>query len=175
MLGLHLVWCLWLNQKPIIFQDAREGLGRLIKALKNRQSAMECLHGLPASSTVTQKGTFWFCAQRPSCEFFCPDQDCYMFGKATTAYRESGCIHPRCYGHERLAKMRMVKDTNNQNYGRPFFVGLGLNWNQLNEKDKKTARYLEKYIHKIRFNSPSTLPVSNLPQIIREYATQTLW
>ncbi len=107
MLGLHLVWCLWLNQKPIIFQDAREGLGRLIKALKNRQSAMECLHGLPASSTVTQKGTFWFCAQRPSCEYFCPDQDCYMFGKATTAYRESGCIHPRCYGHGRLAKMRM--------------------------------------------------------------------
>ena len=77
---------------------------------------------LPASSTVTQKGTFWFCAQRPSCEFFCPDQDCYMFGEATTAYRESGCIHPRCYGHGRLAKMRMVKDTNNQNYGRPFFV-----------------------------------------------------
>ncbi len=38
MLGLHLVWCLWLNQEPIIFQDAREGLERLIKALKNRQS-----------------------------------------------------------------------------------------------------------------------------------------
>jgi hypothetical protein len=38
MLGLHLVWYLWLNQEPIIFQDAREGLECLIKALKNRQS-----------------------------------------------------------------------------------------------------------------------------------------
>ena len=83
---------------------------------------MECLHGLPASSTVTQKGTFWFCGENPSCEFFCPDQDCYMFGKAVMAYRESGCVHPRCYGHGRLAKLRMVKDKNNQNYGRPFFV-----------------------------------------------------
>ena len=45
-----------------------------------------------------------------------------MFGKAVTAYRECGCVHPRCYGHGRLAKLRMVKNKNNQNYGRPFFV-----------------------------------------------------
>ena len=63
MLGLHLVWCLWFSQKPIIIQDAREGVERLIKALENRQNTMECLHGLPASSTVTQKGTFWFCGR----------------------------------------------------------------------------------------------------------------
>ena len=31
MLGLHLVWCLWFSQKPIIIQDAREGVERLIK------------------------------------------------------------------------------------------------------------------------------------------------
>ena len=79
MLGLHLVWHLWFSQKPIIIQDAREGLEHLIKALKNSQSTMECLHGLPASSTVTQKGTFWFCGQKPSCEFFCPDQDCFVW------------------------------------------------------------------------------------------------
>ena len=117
-----MVWCLWFSQKPVIIQNAREGVERLIKALENRQSTMECLHGLPASSTVTQKSTFWFCGESPSCEFFCSDQDCYMFGKAVTAYRKSGCVHPRCYGHGHLAKMRMVKDKNNQNYGRPFFV-----------------------------------------------------
>ena len=109
MLGLHLVWCLWFNQKPIIIQDAREGVECLIKALKNRQNTMECLLGLPASSTVTQKGTFWFCGENLSCEFFCPDQDCYMFGKAVTAYRESGCVHPRCYGHGRLESCEWLK------------------------------------------------------------------
>jgi hypothetical protein len=125
MFGLYLLWCLCFSEKSTIFQDASEGLDHLKKALENLQACrntMECLHGLPASSTVTQKGTFWFCGQKPSCEFFCPDQDCYMFGKAATAFRESGCLHPRCYGHGRLAKMRMVKDTNNQSYGRPFFV-----------------------------------------------------
>ena len=122
MLGLHFVWCLWFSQKRTIFQEAREGLERLIKALESRQNTMECLPGLPASSTMTQKGTFWFCGQKPSCEFFCPDQDCYMFGKAVTAYRKSGSVHPRCYGHGRLAKIQMVKDTSNNNYGRPFFV-----------------------------------------------------
>ena len=34
MLGLHLVWWLWFSQKPTIFQDAREGVERLIKALE---------------------------------------------------------------------------------------------------------------------------------------------
>ena len=53
MLGLHFVWCLWFSQKRTIFQEAREGLERLIKALESRQNTMECLHGLPASSTMT--------------------------------------------------------------------------------------------------------------------------
>ena len=76
MLGLHLVWCLWFSQKAITIQDAIEGVELLIKALENRQNTMECLHGLPVSSTVTQKGTFWFGVENPSFEFFCPDQDC---------------------------------------------------------------------------------------------------
>ncbi len=59
-----------------------------------------------------------------------------------------------------------------QTYATSILFDLGLNWNQLNEKDQKTARYLEKYIHKIRFNSPSTVPVSNLPQIVREYFSE---
>ena len=72
MLGLHLVWCLWFSQKPIIIQDAREGVERLIKALENRQNTMECLHALTASSTVTQKGTFWFCGENRVVSSFAP-------------------------------------------------------------------------------------------------------
>ena len=45
-----------------------------------------------------------------------------MFGKAITSFRENGCVHPMCFGHGRTAKMRMVKHTNNKNYGRPFLV-----------------------------------------------------
>ncbi len=60
MLGLHLVWCLWLNQKPIIFQDAREGLERLIKGLKNRQSAMECFRYIVGPLCVTKFHLKWF-------------------------------------------------------------------------------------------------------------------
>ena len=45
LLGLHFVWSLWFSQKPIIFEDAREGFERLIKALKNHQSTVVGLHG----------------------------------------------------------------------------------------------------------------------------------
>ncbi len=67
-------------------------------------------------------------------------------------------------------ELALIKE--DQTYATSILFDLGLNWNQLNEKDQKTARYLEKYIHKIRFNSPSTVPVSNLPQIVREYFSE---
>ena len=71
---------------------------------------MECLHGKTAACSTTKHGTFWFCEQRPSCEFFCSDEDCYMYTKAVAAFRESGCLHPVCPTHQKLAKLRMVKD-----------------------------------------------------------------
>ena len=71
---------------------------------------MECLHGKPASSSTTKNGTFWFCGQQPSCEFFCPDQDCYMYTKAMATFLENGCIHPVCPAHQRYAKLCVVKD-----------------------------------------------------------------
>ena len=83
---------------------------------------MECLHGKPASSSTTKNGTFWFCGQKPSCEFFCPHQDCYMYAKAMATFRENGCIHPVCPAHQRYAKLCVVKDKMKQSYGRPFFV-----------------------------------------------------
>ena len=83
---------------------------------------MECLHGKLASSSTTQNGVFWFCGQKPSCEFFCPEEDCHMFGKAVASFHNSKCIHPTCYTHGKLAQMRMVKDKMKESYGRPYFV-----------------------------------------------------
>ena len=37
--------------------------------------------------------------------------------KAVAAFRESGCLHPLCPTHQKLAKLRMVKDKMKQNYG----------------------------------------------------------
>ena len=62
---------------------------------------MECLHGKPAFSSTTKKGTFRFSGQKLSCKFFCLDQDCYMYTKAVAAFRESGCLHPVCPTHQR--------------------------------------------------------------------------
>ena len=84
--------------------------------------AMECLHGKSAASSTTKNGTFWFCGQKPSCEFFCRDEDCYMYTKAVAAFRGSGSIHPVCPTHQKFARLCMVKDKMKLNYGRPFFV-----------------------------------------------------
>ena len=77
---------------------------------------MECLHGKPESSSTTQNGMFWFCGQNPSCEFFCPVEDCYMFEKAVASFHKSNCLHPTCYTHEKLAQIRMVKDKMKESY-----------------------------------------------------------
>ncbi len=45
-----------------------------------------------------------------------------MYTKAVAAFRESGCLHSVSPTHQKLAKLRMVKDKMNQSYGRPFFV-----------------------------------------------------
>ena len=57
---------------------------------------MECLHGKAAASTTTNNGTFWFCGEKPSCEFFRQDENCYMYTRAVAAFRASGSIHPVC-------------------------------------------------------------------------------
>jgi hypothetical protein len=84
---------------------------------------MECFHGKPAACSTTARGTFWFCGETPSCEFFCHDEDCYLFTRAMEACQNSGSSHPICpTHHQRLAKLRVVKDKMKDNYGRPFFT-----------------------------------------------------
>ena len=48
---------------------------------------MECLHRKTAACSTTKHGTFWFCGQKPSCEFFCSDENCYVYKKAVAAFR----------------------------------------------------------------------------------------
>ena len=83
---------------------------------------MECLHGKPASHSTTNRGAFWFCGQKPSCEFFCRDEDCYIFTKAVEDFRNCGPQHPVCSTHQKIARLCVVKDTMKQSYGRPFLV-----------------------------------------------------
>ena len=83
---------------------------------------MKCLHGKPAASSTTKNGSFWFCDQKPSCNFFCPEDDGYQFEKAIATWRSLGTPQPKCDGHHKLARMRIVKDLMKASYGRPYFV-----------------------------------------------------
>ena len=83
---------------------------------------MKCLHSKPAAHSTTQNGSFWFCHQNPSCNLFCCKDEGYLYEKAITAWRAMKQPHPRCGGHNKLAKMRVVRDLMKASYGRPFFV-----------------------------------------------------
>jgi hypothetical protein len=83
---------------------------------------MECFHGKSAACSTTARGTFWFSGETPSCEFFCHDEDCYLFTRSMEACQNSGSNHPICPTHQRLAKLRVIKDKMKDNYGRPFFT-----------------------------------------------------
>ena len=41
---------------------------------------------------------------------------------ARCSWRANGPIHPVCDTHQRLARMKVVKDVSKLNFGRPFFV-----------------------------------------------------
>ena len=75
-----------------------------------------------ASRSTTQNGSFWFCNQSSSCQFFCPEDEGYLFEKAIESCKSTKQPHPRCDGHQKLARMRVVKNLLKPTYGRPFFV-----------------------------------------------------
>ena len=67
-------------------------------------------------------GSFWFCNQNPSCNFFCSDDESYTYEKAAAVWKSTKQPHPCCEKHGKLAKMHVVKNLLKSNYGRPFFV-----------------------------------------------------
>ena len=83
---------------------------------------MKCLHGEPCAQSTTQKGTFWYCNHTQNCYFFCSEDESYLYEKAITAWKCTEQPQPRCEKHNKLAKMRVVKDLMKASYGRPFFV-----------------------------------------------------
>ena len=83
---------------------------------------MKCLHGEPCAQSTTQKGTFWYCNQPQNCNFLCSEDESYLYEKAITAWKCTEQPQPRCEKHNKLAKMRVVKDLMKASYGRPFFV-----------------------------------------------------
>ena len=89
--------------------------------LRGEGDKMNCLHGHPAGNSTTQNGSFWFCNQSPSCNFFCTEDEGFLFEKAIAAWRSTKQLHPRCDKHGRLTKMRVVKDLMKASHGRPFF------------------------------------------------------
>ena len=83
---------------------------------------MKCLHAEPCAHSTTQKGSFWFCNQNRSCNFFCSEDESYLYVNAAAAWKSTKQPHPRCEKHGKLAKIRVVKNLLKPNYGRPFFV-----------------------------------------------------
>ena len=83
---------------------------------------MKCLHGEPCAQSTTEKGTFWFCNQNPSCKLICSGDESYLYEKAIGAWKSTKQTQPRCEKQNKLAKIRIVKNLLEANYGRPFFV-----------------------------------------------------
>ena len=83
---------------------------------------MKCLHGELCAQSTTQNGSFWFCNQSPSCNFFCSKDESYLYEKAAAVWKSTKQPHPRCEKHGKLAKMYVVKNLLKSNNGRPFFV-----------------------------------------------------
>ena len=83
---------------------------------------MKCLHGEPCAQSTTEKGTFLFCNQTPSCNFICSDDESYTYKKAIAAWKSTKQPQPHCEKHGKLAKLRVVKNLLKANYARPFFV-----------------------------------------------------
>ncbi len=82
---------------------------------------MRCLHKLPARASETENGLFWFCNQKPTCNFICSEDEGYLYEMGIIAFERTKQPQPYCCGNN-PAKLRVVKDIMKQNYGRPFFV-----------------------------------------------------
>jgi hypothetical protein len=87
----------------------------------NHAAIMECLHKLPAATTQTENGEFWFCEQKPSCHFICSKDEEYIYENTLSAFHATEQPQLVCCDNN-AATFRVVKDIIKDNYGRPFFV-----------------------------------------------------
>ena len=68
------------------------------------------------------KWCIFYYGQKPSCNFFCPQNDCSYFHNAIAMWTNSNTPQPKCHEHKKLTKMLVVKDIFKTSFGRPFFV-----------------------------------------------------
>ena len=90
---------------------------------------MLCLHGKPAATSTTEKGTFWFCGEPSSCHFICSEEQAFLYDKAIKEFLTTKQDRPRCCGvapetsaERNYARIRVVRDIAKTNFGRPFFT-----------------------------------------------------
>ena len=90
---------------------------------------MLCLHGKEALSSYNENGPFWFCSQvgKDDCHLMCSEEGGYLYDKAIQAFLATKQERPKCCAVDKtsekrnFAKMFVVKDLPNENFGRPFF------------------------------------------------------
>ena len=100
---------------------------------------MFCLHGKPAVTATTDKGTFWFCGEPSSCHLICPEEHELLYDEAVQKFLKTDQPRPVCCGIEgtderNYARIRVVRDASKASFGRPFFVC---------SKEKDQCRYFE--------------------------------
>ena len=88
---------------------------------------MLCLHGKPAVTSTTDKGTFLFCGEPFSCNFVCPVEHASLYEEAIQKFLATKQTRPVCCAigtteERRHAKTRVVRDASKASFGRPFFV-----------------------------------------------------
>ena len=66
--------------------------------------------------------SFWFCGQKPTCHFFCSEDDSHLFEKALANWKLVNNLQAQCHGHHKLAKMRVVRNQMKHSYGRLYFA-----------------------------------------------------
>ena len=86
---------------------------------------MLCLHGKEAASTETEKGKFWYCNRKEKCLVNCWNDDYDLYDNAIKAFLATNQNIPKCCMGEKTrhqARMKVVRDMEKANFGRPFFV-----------------------------------------------------
>ena len=87
---------------------------------------MLCLHGEEAASTETEKGKFWYCNRKEEkCLVNCWNDDYDLYDNAIKAFLATNQNIPKCCMGEKTrhqARMKVVRDMEKANFGRPFFV-----------------------------------------------------
>ena len=86
---------------------------------------MLCLHGEEAASIQTENGKFWHCNREEKCLANCYADDYDLYDKAIKAFLATHQKIPTCCMGEKTrhqARMKVVRDMEKRNFGRPFFV-----------------------------------------------------